>query len=432
MRIAFIVGRFPSISETFILNQITGLIDAGHEVDIFSFNLPKKDEKEHQDVENYHLLARTHYILIPQEKGKRLVKAMQGLPGSVLTYPRDMLRSLNVSRFGREALSLKLFLTMKAFVDKGHYDILNCHFGKLGLAGMRLKQMGIPGKLVVNFHGYDVSQLVNDMGENVYECLFEEADLLMPVSKHWQRKLVELGADADKTFVHHMGIDTSRFEFKARQKNNDEPTLLITVGRLVEKKGIDDAIRAIANVVKRHPDWNIRYLIVGEGPLREALEKLVRDLGMDHVVQFRGSARQDEVRNIIMDAHIFLLPSFTAYDGDQEGIPVSLMEAMASGMPVLSTLHSGIPELVQDGQSGFLVPERNVDALAEKLDYLITHPESWPEMGYNGRSFVDNNFNIHKLNQQLVEIYHFLLSQKDREFHHCQNFSKKTQHSETS
>jgi colanic acid/amylovoran biosynthesis glycosyltransferase len=103
--------------------------------------------------------------------------------------------------------------------------------------------------------------------------------------------------------------------------------------------------------------------------------------------------------------HIYILASVTAQDGNQEGIPVSLMEAMATGLPVISTRHSGIPELVQDGISGFLVPERNVDSLVSKCEYLITHPEQRVEMGRAGREFVEENFNIRKLNRRLLELY---------------------------
>ena len=112
---------------------------------------------------------------------------------------------------------------------------------------------------------------------------------------------------------------------------------------------------------------------------------------------------------ILSNSDILLAPSITAHDKDQEGIPVVLMETMAMGLPIISTLHSGIPELVQDGISGYLVPERDVDALAEKLNYLIEHPELWSEMGKAGRAFVEENFNIDKLNDRLVEIFQSLL-----------------------
>ncbi len=121
------------------------------------------------------------------------------------------------------------------------------------------------------------------------------------------------------------------------------------------------------------------------------------------------AGRQDEVAELLRDSHILLAPSVTAADGDQEGIPVALMEAMSLGMPVVSTYHSGIPELIQDGVSGFLVPEREVDALADRLQYLLEHPQRWPELGRAGRRAVEEHFNIDKLNDRLADIYQQLI-----------------------
>ena len=122
-----------------------------------------------------------------------------------------------------------------------------------------------------------------------------------------------------------------------------------------------------------------------------------------------GFKTHDELQQLYADAHIFILSSVTSADGDKEGQGLVLQEAQAMGLPVLSTLHNGIPDGVLDGESGFLVPERDVDALAQKLNYLIEHPELWSEMGKAGRAFVEENFNIDKLNDRLVEIFQSLL-----------------------
>ena len=408
MRIAFIVGRFPALSETFILNQITGLIDAGHIVDIFSVKRPD-ETKTHTEIEAYNLLERTHYIDIPNNKLVRAWKALHTIFTHLFTEPLPVLRALNLFRFGKEALSFSLLLTLRPFLDHGPYDILNCHFGKQGLRGMRLKEMGLPGKLVVTFHGYDISQSISENGHNLYDRLFEHAHLLMPVSEFWKQRLLSMGADPLRVQVHHMGIDVERFEFRPRQHGKSEPVQLFTVGRLVEKKGIEYSLKAVAQVRASHPDWNIRYVIIGDGPLRGSLEAQAQELGLQDTVEFIGSAAQDQVLRYMMESHLFLLPSVISATGDQEGIPVSMMEAMATGMPVLSTRHSGIPELVDDGKSGFLVEERSVDELAEKLEQMIQRPELWPGMGLRGRAIVENLFNIATLNRDLVLTYRRLL-----------------------
>src|SRR3972149_897016 len=154
----------------------------------------------------------------------------------------------------------------------------------------------------------------------------------------------------------------------------------------------------------------IEYIIIGEGPLRKNLENLLLEEGMNNNIKLLGRMNQSEIKYYMDNSDIFILSSVTALDGDTEGTPTVLMEAQACGLPVVSTRHSGIPEVVLDGKSGFLVPERDVDALSEKLDYLIRNPELWPEMGRYGRKFVEERYDIHKLNQRLVKIYEALLT----------------------
>ena len=409
MKIAFIVGAFPALAETFILNQITGLIDLRHEVDIYSRMTPSKG-KVHPDVEKYKLYARTYYLNeVPENKIKRILKALILLPINFHKSPLTILNSLNIFKYGREALSLYFFYHVIAFLRK-QYDIIHCHFGPNGNFGSTLKSIGIKGKLVVTFHAYELSNLLVREGTDIYNELFLQADLLMPISNHWKKKLIELGCSSNKIIVHHMGADTNLFKFAILNNDDLSSINILSVGRLVEKKGMEVGVRAIALILQKYPKLAIEYSIVGDGALRKHLETLIGKLGISDSVKVLGSKTQEEVKDLMARSHIFLLPSVTAQNGDQEGIPVVLMEAMASGLPVISTWHTGIPELVQDGRSGFLVPERDVDALAEKLEYLILHPEVWPKMGKVGRKFVEEHYDIKKLNQRLLKIYEGLLS----------------------
>jgi colanic acid/amylovoran biosynthesis glycosyltransferase len=136
---------------------------------------------------------------------------------------------------------------------------------------------------------------------------------------------------------------------------------------------------------------------------------MVETLRVGDRVQFLGSKTREEVAELLAAAHLLLAPSVTAADGDQEGIPNTLKEAMAAGLPVVSTLHSGIPELVEDGRSGFLVPERDSEALADRVGWLVDRPDSWPDMGRAGRSRVEAEYDIAKLSIRLVELYQSVL-----------------------
>ncbi|MHC4183902.1 MAG: glycosyltransferase [Planctomycetota bacterium] len=204
-----------------------------------------------------------------------------------------------------------------------------------------------------------------------------------------------------------MGVDTAKFPFSHSGKRHNAKAQLLTVARLVEKKGVEFAIRAVAEVITNYP--HIEYKIAGDGPLANNLQALIDRLNINDKVTILGFQRQDQVANLMKNADLFLAPSVTSQDGDIEGIPVVIMEAMARGLPVLSTLHSGIPELVEDGKSGFLVQERDPMALAEKLTYLLQHQDLWSRMGAAGRDFIERNHNIDKLNDQLVQVFDQLL-----------------------
>jgi colanic acid/amylovoran biosynthesis glycosyltransferase len=185
----------------------------------------------------------------------------------------------------------------------------------------------------------------------------------------------------------------------------------LTVARFVEKKGIEYSLRAVAEVHKRRPGGGVRYDLIGDGPLRSRIEQLIAELQLKDVVTLHGFCEGKRLHDLMNAAHVLMLSSVTASDGDQECTPVSLMDAQAAGMPVLSTRHSGIPEVIRDGQSGFLVPERDVSALAERIGFLVDHPELWPGMGRAGRAHVEANYNCEKLSHQLVDIYRQTIDQ---------------------
>ena len=412
MKIAFIVSEFPALSQTFILNQITGLLDLGHEVEIFAEFNPK-ERKVHPDVEKYRLMERVHYSAMPHNKIKRILKAIFVIVTNFHKSPLKILKSLNIFKYGKTALSLTLLYTLLytiiPFLNK-KFDIIHCHFGPNGIIGVYLKEIGIPGKYVTSFHGYDVNSYPKIMGENVYNVLFKNGDLFTANTNFTKQQVVKIGCDEKKIIILPVGLRIARFKFSTRKIQNGDLIKILTVGRLVEKKGYEYAIRAIVKIVAKHE--NIFYMIAGDGPLRDKLESLVSELGAKNYVKFMGAVEEDEVLKLYQQAHIFVLPSVTASNGDREGQALVLQEAQAVGLPVISTIHNGIPEGVLNGKSGYLVPEKDVDALAEKLEYLIEHPEIWPDMGRYGRKYVEEKYDVNKLNQKLMGIYQKLIREE--------------------
>lgn len=405
MKIAFLVGAFPSISETFILNQITHIIDEQHTIDIYA-SCPQNLTTVHPDIEKYQLLDCTQYYpAMPTNYLLRSLKALLLVLKGCLRDPVLIFRALNVWRYGKQALSFRLLYAVIPFLkQRPTYDVVHCHFGHLGILGSQLRDIGaVQGKLCTTFHAWDITEYLEEAGIDAYQQLFIKGERFLPISHYWQDRLIELGCPAHKITVHHMGIDCDQFLWIARQIQDDEPVQITTVARLVEKKGVEYGIRAIAQL--KNCASPVKYSIVGDGPLRESIEQLITELNVGSMVELVGWKSQDEVIEILNQTHLLLAPSVTGQKGDQEGIPVALMEAMAMGLPVVSTHYSGIPELVEHDVSGFLLPERDPDAIAEKLTYLIARPERWVKMGRTGRAYVQSHFNINQLTQQLIRIY---------------------------
>jgi colanic acid/amylovoran biosynthesis glycosyltransferase len=180
----------------------------------------------------------------------------------------------------------------------------------------------------------------------------------------------------------------------------------VTVGRLVERKGIANAVRAVAELVRSGVD--VEYTIVGDGPLSAVLIHLARELGVAERVRIIGSVSHGAVAAILARSHIMVAPSMTASDGDMEGIPVAIMEAMASGVPVVSTVHGGIPELVDDDVTGYLVPEGDVHALATRLENLSRDFAAAQRVCAAARRLIVQRHDIEKLDDRLVRHFEAL------------------------
>ena len=298
---------------------------------------------------------------------------------------------------------------------RGACDVAHAHFGPVAD-----KVRFVPAlwrvPLIASFHGYDVSAWPRQRGAGVYERLFRAATLVTANSHYTRRRLKALGCPAAKIRVLRMGLDLSEFAFRERSAPEDGCVRILSVGRLVEKKGFEYAIRAMPQVRARHS--HVQYGIVGDGPLRPHLEALVTSLGLEGIVRFYGAAGREFVQRRLAEAHIFVAPSVTAANGDVEGQGLVLQEAQACGIPVLATDHDGFPEGMLPGQSGFLVPERSTLDIAERLEYMIQRADQWAQWGRAGRRHVEEHYDIVPLSRQLEGLYrearHIYMSRKGR------------------
>lgn len=407
MKIAFLVRKFPTLSETFILNQIIGLIDRGHSVDIYTIYLGDI-QNAHDEFYKYNLLERTYYPpKVPYHPSIRMIKAIYLLFKNLNRVP-ILFQALNIFTYGRQAASLYLFYLSLLLNKTQSYDIIHCHFGLMGLVGVDLRDLKLlTGKVVTSFHGFDVNVYPRLHGNEVYNRLIEQGDLYTVNSNFTAKQLVNLGFDQNAIFQLPVGVDINSYNWFPKTYLPNETVNFLTIGRLVECKGIEYAIRALAKVIKVYP--HLMYKIVGEGQLKLKLENLIQELGVENQVHLVGGKTRQQLKQIYAESHIFILSSIIGSDGSQEGQGLVLQEAQAAGLPIVATNVGGIPEGVIEGKSAFLVPERDIEALAEKLIYLLTHPEIWAAMGQAGREFVTKNYSIENLNNHLVHIYKTIL-----------------------
>ena len=400
MKVGFFLLKFPVASETFVLNQIVGFIDMGYEVEIVA--LQKGDmQNTHAAFSQYGLAQKTTWLLDePQGKLPKLgSRAANTLKGAL--RPRTW-RALNAARYGDEARNLILSAICGRVRKPAIADVFIAHFGPAGVTAAKLRELGVlRGKIATVFHGIDISHreaLARYTPE--YQQLFRRGDLMLPISELWAGRLKAMGCPDEKIAVSRMGVDMNKFSLRPL-KVPGSPLEIISVARLTEKKGLHVAIEACRLLKAR--GVNFRYNILGIGPWEQRLRSLIEEKGLQDVVIMPGFKPSHEVKAMLDDADLFLLPSITGADGDMEGIPVALMEAMAVGIPVISTLHSGIPELIEAGKSGWLVPENDALALAERLAaFAGLREEELRPMLSHARRKVETDFNQQVIYRQLA------------------------------
>lgn len=405
MNISIVVSTFPAISETFVLDQLVGLLDAGHKVSIFACS-PARQELKHELVNQYDLLVKTNYWG-PLSRNP-LVRIVGGARRLIRknNFSRvvRLLKTLDFFRYGWDALSLRLLFAGAAIsANERCADVLVCHHGLNGRTMAILKEIGfVKGEIVTAFHGADLSSYVRRRGLTVYDHLFETGSLYLPISRRLMDVLQKLGAPKEKIIVHHMGIDCGKFAYCQKRIKEGDTKRFISVARLVEKKGITYAVRAFSEAIKRYP--NMEYLIVGDGPLSAEITQVIKNEGISSNVKMLGWKTRAEVIALLQQSDALLAPSVTARDGDEEGIPVSIMEGMALGVPVISTFHSAIPELIQDGVAGFLVPERNIEALSLAICKAIESEDALLGIKQRARQTIEEQFDTRILNKTFCEI----------------------------
>lgn len=284
-----------------------------------------------------------------------------------------------------------------------HYDIVHAHFGLTGLLALALRRARIlTGPLVTTFHGVDLTRDPALRGPSLYVPLFESGEQFTVNSTFSEQRALSLGAPPERVHKIPAGVEVSTIPFDSRSWRPGTPIRLLSVGRLEPVKGLRFGLTAVAQLVGRGHD--VQYTIVGAGRLDTKLREEADRLGIADRVRFTGSIPYHDVLEEYGRNHVFLMPGVVTGDGQQEAQGRVLVEAQASGMPVVATRVGGIPETLGDG-AGFLVEPEEPNALADAVEHLLEIQDRWAEIGLAGRRHVEQGFDAESLLDGLMEVY---------------------------
>lgn len=367
MKVAFCTWKFPALSNTFILNEIVEVLRRGFEVAIYSID-KSEDQVVHQDVARFGLLDRTWYVQDFMPEAAKLTKEFD-------KYSTDWFRD-RVNSFPAIADHMR-----RTGVDVVHGCFAN---NSATLAMVTARLAGLP--FTFECHAYDLFVDLRYGEEKI-----AAARRVFSISDYNRRYLVEkLGCEADKVVIRRVPILKDFCD--SIDTGERTPGLVASVARLHPIKGFDLAIAAFAQVAKKVPE--ARYVVVGEGDLRPELQALAQRLGVADRVQFVGTLTNQETLRLVRRASAFVLPSRIGADGDRDGIPTSMIEAMYLRTPTVSTRVSGIPELVEDGVDGYLAEPEDTATIANRLQRLLTDETLRSRMGEAARAKVLAEFDV--------------------------------------
>ena len=395
MKVAYLVSRFPATTETFVLREFNA-VASELEVELHALFPPPEDDIVHPDAQRWVDRVQRPGVgesvaALASWLARRPLRTL-GVVGTVMAgharRPRVLVRAL---------VTVPLAAAHARRFQRAGVEHVHAHFATYPTlaAWIAHRLAGTSYSFTPHAHDLFVHQAM--LARKAADAAF-----VVGISEFNRRFLHEhVGAGLDVPIVRY-GIDPSRFAFRVRPENGGEPPTIACVARLLPYKGHSVLLRALAGA--EPPLAGARLELVGDGPMRDELEREAVRLGIGGRVWFHGSVPEPEVAAVLAGADVFALPSIIAPDGDMEGIPNALIEAMAAGLPAISTYQSGVPELIEDGRTGFLAQPGDVDGLRDALIRALTEADP-AARAHAARAVVEERFSTERSARRLVELF---------------------------
>jgi colanic acid/amylovoran biosynthesis glycosyltransferase len=376
VRILYLTNSFSLLSETFVYDRAVALRARGHEVQVVTI---KRRMVEERPFEGVHVLRKAAW------PGRLMSRFLDE------ALPRLRMRAGDGDAVPASTPEADYLADLHALAERFRPDFIHAEFGRMGVLANRIATPSRP--LVVFMHAYDITAVPkNPLWHRRYTRLWRPEVTILTPSEFMRQKVIALGASPARVVVQANGIDLQAWYYSDAASRFDGKVSFLFVGRLIEKKGPRQLVEAFAKMRALAPEIDAELVLCGAGSLEGALREDIARLGLGDAVRLRGAVPSDQVRQSMMRAHIMVQHSVETASGDMEGLPVSLTEAAACGLPIVATRHSGIPEIVVDGVNGYLVAEHDIDGMAAKMAELARDPPRWSAFGRAGRALVEDRF----------------------------------------
>lgn len=407
LNIAVVVAEFPTVSETFVINQIVYLIHSGHDVTILSFLKPKENVK-HSIIEEYKLLDKCIYLTENNRSiFKRYINYIKWLIKTPNLKFSKVFKSLNIFKSPKEIINLSFPYLAQWFVTDKEFDIVHIHFATnaTGISEMMHKNLIDKSKLFISFHGYDIVPKNIEKYKIKYQYILTESHSLIANSLYTKNLIDKLGVP-DKTKVIPVSLNTNFFKPEKSESKIDSTFRIIFCGRLIKLKGPELLISIINEMVNIRNHKNIELLIIGLGECLADVELKIREYNLSNYINILGNKSQDEIKKLMDISNVLIQPGITdPYSGREETQGLVIQEAQSMGLPVLVSDVGGMKYGLKNGITGFVVEQNNIIQFADKLEFFINNPELTIEMGMKAREFVIENFDSEILGKKLEQLY---------------------------